>query len=133
MATKIVSNMQVAEGATLDAAGTGTIDATKISGVTIPATGSTVTGHVPIITGPGVAAWSSLGLTKFSALVGDGALTTIDVVHGLGTRDVFVTVYRTAAPYDVVEAEVANSLTDRITVSFAVAPAINEYRVVVIG
>jgi hypothetical protein len=69
---------------------------------------------------------------KFSASVGNGALTSIGVTHNLGTRDVVVNVYDNAT-YDTVEVDVVRTDTNTVTVSFATAPSTNAYRVVVIG
>jgi hypothetical protein len=69
---------------------------------------------------------------KFSASVGNGALTSISVTHNLGTRDVVVNVYDNAT-YDTVEVDVVRTDTNTVTVSFATAPTTNAYRVVVIG
>lgn len=69
---------------------------------------------------------------KFSASVGNGALTSISVTHSLNTRDVVVNVYDNAT-YDTVEVDVVRTDVNTVTVSFATAPTTNAYRVVVIG
>lgn len=71
-------------------------------------------------------------VTKYAALIGDGSATDIAVSHALGTRDVIVTVYD-AATYEVVHADVEHTSTNVVTISFAVAPDTDEYRVVVVG
>lgn len=72
-------------------------------------------------------------ISKFSASVGNGSLTSIAVTHNLGSRDVNVMVYRVASPYDQVFPDVEMTDTNNVTVKFALAPSSNEYRVVVIG
>jgi len=70
---------------------------------------------------------------KFSALVGDGTSTSFTLTHNLGTRDVQVHFYEAAAPYAHVIADTDHATTNTVTVKFAVAPAQDEYRVVVVG
>lgn len=81
--------------------------------------------------------WAALalgsGLTRFAADVGDGAATTYTVTHNLGTRDVIVQVRKAASTYDYVVCDVKAATTSTVTLTFATAPASNEYRVVVIG
>jgi hypothetical protein len=69
---------------------------------------------------------------KYSTLIGDGAATSIAVTHSLGTRDVLVEIYD-AATYETVFVDVVRTSTSVVTVTFAVAPASNAYRAVVIG
>jgi hypothetical protein len=69
---------------------------------------------------------------KATANVGNGTNTSFAVSHNLGTRDVQVQVYD-AASYDTVECDVVRTDSNTVTVSFAVAPTTDAYRVVVIG
>lgn len=69
---------------------------------------------------------------KATANVGNGTNTSFAVSHNLGTRDVQVQVYDNAS-YDTVECDVVRTDSNTVTVSFAVAPSTNAYRVVVIG
>ena len=70
---------------------------------------------------------------KYAANIGNNSDTTIAVTHGLGTKDVVVTVFRVASPYDVVLCDVVITDTNNVGLSFAVAPTTNQFRVVVIG
>jgi hypothetical protein len=70
---------------------------------------------------------------KHSANVGDNSSSAIVITHNLNTRDVEVQIYTAAAPYDTVEADVERTTVNTVTLKFAVAPATNEYRVVVTG
>lgn len=72
------------------------------------------------------------GVRKFSEKIGDGASTSITVTHNFGTRDVQVTVYD-ASGYAEVMTDITHSTTSAVTLSFAVAPTLDQYRVVVIG
>lgn len=69
---------------------------------------------------------------SFASNIGNGALTTINVTHNLGTRDVHVTVYSASGDFATVICDVfrSSSLND-IRLVFANAPATDEYRVVV--
>jgi hypothetical protein len=69
---------------------------------------------------------------KYSANVGNSASTSFIVNHALNTRDVVVNVYDNSS-YDSVEVDVVRTDADNVTVSFAVAPSNDAYRVVVIG
>ena len=69
---------------------------------------------------------------KYSANVGNASATSISVTHSLSTRDVQVQVYDNAT-YDTVEVDVVRTDTNTVTLSFASAPALNAYRVVVVG
>lgn len=69
---------------------------------------------------------------KYSTLIGNGSATTITVNHNLNNRDVVVQVYD-GGTYTTVEADIVRTTVNAVTVGFAVAPTLNEYRVVVIG
>lgn len=75
----------------------------------------------------------SIYTRKYSTGVGDGAATSFVITHNLGTKAVTVQVYRSAAPYDTVYADVERTTDNSVTLKFAEAPASNEYTVVVIG
>jgi cytoskeletal protein CcmA (bactofilin family) len=69
---------------------------------------------------------------KVAASVGNASATSFAVVHNLGTRDVTVNVYDNAN-YETVVTDVVRTDSNTVTVSFAVAPSSNAYRVVVVG
>jgi hypothetical protein len=69
---------------------------------------------------------------KFTALIGNGAATNIAVAHNLNNQFVHVQVFD-AATNAMVLADVVLTDANTVTISFAVAPAANAYRVVVIG
>ena len=69
---------------------------------------------------------------KATANVGNGTNTSFAITHNLGTRDVQVQVYDNAT-YDTVETDVVRTDANTVTVSFAVAPTTDAYRVVIIG
>jgi hypothetical protein len=76
---------------------------------------------------------ASAGFTnKVSVNVGNTSATSFAIDHNLGTSDVLVQVYDNAT-FDTVEVDVVRTTSNRVTVSFAVAPGNNAYRVVIIG
>lgn len=74
---------------------------------------------------------SQTGAGSYAASVGDGSATSITVTHNLGTRDVAVSLYRSASPYDEVIVDNERTTTNTVTLKFSEAPSSNEYRVVV--
>lgn len=70
---------------------------------------------------------------KYAANIGDGSSTSITVNHALNVTDVLVQVFTTGAPPAKVDANVTVTDANNVVVVFAVAPASNAYRCVVIG
>lgn len=64
--------------------------------------------------------------------IGDAAATQIDVTHSLGTKEV-ITQVRQASDDAVVECDITNFSTTVVRLNFAVAPASNAIKVVVMG
>ncbi|HEY1034631.1 MAG TPA: hypothetical protein VGE09_06590 [Pseudoxanthomonas sp.] len=70
---------------------------------------------------------------KYSTTFGDASNNTYTLTHNLGTRDVQVTVYDAASPYEEVAVDVEHATTNTVEVSMAAAPGVNALRAVVIG
>lgn len=70
---------------------------------------------------------------RAAGAIGDGAATQYDVSHNFGTRDVVVSVYRNASPWDVIICDVEYLDTNTVRLRFAAAPSSNQFRVVVVG
>lgn len=70
--------------------------------------------------------------TKVGANLGNNSATSFAVEHNLGTKDVLVNVYDNATN-DTVEVDVVRTDNNTVTISFAVAPESDAYRVVIVG
>ena len=73
---------------------------------------------------------SSFAARQFSGTIGDGTATSIDVSHGLGTRDVMVQMYDSSS-YETVYAEVSRTSTSAVNVRFKTAPASNDVTILI--
>ncbi len=71
-------------------------------------------------------------LKKYSATIGDGSATSITVVHNLGTEDIIYSL-REISSKAFVDTDVSVVDLNTIKLSFAIAPAANSLRLVVIG
>lgn len=113
------------------------------SSATVPAASTTVAGKVQLadVTAAETKSSTTTALTPASVVnfpikrlftIGDGVSTSIACTHSLGTKDVMVQV-RDASTDAVVITDVVNTSTTVTTITFAVAPASNAYKVVIIG
>lgn len=75
---------------------------------------------------------SPLLLKKVAGTIGDGSSTALVVNHNLGTDDVIVEVYNLSNK-DTRLLDVSRTTTNSVTLTFGDAPAINSFRVVIIG
>lgn len=83
-------------------------------------------------TGSGLAVdFATVARQGWAQDIGNGSLTIIPVDHNLNTKDVIVQVWRNASPFDRVDVDAVATSTTRVTLTFAVAPATNAYRVIV--
>lgn len=73
---------------------------------------------------------SSFAAREFTATIGDGTATSIDVTHSLGTRNVMVQMFDSSS-YETVYAEVNRSTTDAVNIRFNSAPATNDVTVLI--
>jgi len=81
-----------------------------------------------VVTPAGLATFTQ----KYSEDVGDNSATAITVTHGLGTKDVVVSV-RDASSDDEVVCDIQAATTNTVVLTFGVAPTTDQYRVVIIG
>lgn len=80
----------------------------------------------------GIALDASIAARKYSQNVGNGSATVIAVTHGLGTKDVAVSLRKNSDDAGFVTDWTATD-ANTITMTFAAAPASAEHRVTVIG
>ena len=134
------------DGASLDISGNADIDGTleadaiTINGSAILAQATTsAVGCVELATTAEALAGSDssravtpegLAARSYSETIGDASATAIAVDHNLNTRDVIVQLYDVSS-YDTVIADVVRTTVDRVTITFASAPASNDIRVLV--
>ena len=90
-------------------------------------------GNGILISGTQIAIDPTVVARKFAQNIGDGTATSFIVTHNLNTLDIQTTVYRNTTPFDDVIVDVQHTSVNSITVLFAIAPAANAYRVVVVG
>lgn len=133
----VISDVAILIGATAQTwgllGGSGSYSAgngVAISGSAISAVAA-ANGGVTVGVG-GIALDPSIAARKFSANIGNGAATSIAVTHGLGTKDVAVSLRANADDTGFVTDWTATD-ANTVTLTFAAAPASNEHRVTVIG
>ncbi len=116
-------------------------------GTSAPAASTTVAGVIEIATQGEVDAGAATNLAvtpetlaaysnrklKYTTTIGDGSATLYTVTHNLGTRDVAVSIYAVATPYEKPVADVRHATTNSITVDFVSPPSSGEFQVVVLG
>lgn len=76
---------------------------------------------------------SSGSVFSFSANIGDNSSTSITITHNLNTTNVAVQVHDNTTPFDVIEVDIQIASANAVTLIFAVAPTLNQYRCVVVG
>jgi hypothetical protein len=70
--------------------------------------------------------------TKVGANLGNSSATSFAVEHNLGTKDVVIDVYDNETN-ETVEVDVVRTNSNTATISFAIAPGNDAYRVVIVG
>jgi hypothetical protein len=70
---------------------------------------------------------------KYVEVIGDASNTSFDIVHNLGTRDITVMVRENNAEYNVVETDILMKDGNTVTIAFTDAPALNSYKVIIVG
>ena len=93
---------------------------------------SAVAGTGVTVNGSGINIDTSVVARKYSANIGNGSSTSIAVTYNLGTKDVAVSLREVSSDAGVITDWTATD-ANTVTLSFAVAPASNAYRVTVAG
>lgn len=75
---------------------------------------------------------TSIVTRKFAANYGDGSTTSITITHNLGTLDVVWRAWDVSSGVEE-DPDVTHATTNTLTIGYAVAPASNAKRIVVIG
>ncbi|GAA2294166.1 hypothetical protein GCM10010149_47660 [Nonomuraea roseoviolacea subsp. roseoviolacea] len=108
---------------------------------TVAGNGLTFTsGVVNVVGGEGVSVTAdavqidtSVVARKKSGNIGDGALTAVVFAHGLGTRDVVVSVHSNTAPYEEILTDVEKTDLNNVTLRFGTPPTAGQFRITVVG
>lgn len=75
---------------------------------------------------------ASAGVTKYTEAFGDGASGSFTINHGLGTRDVHVTVYRNSTPWETIACTIGRTDANTVSLSgFSGTPSTDQYIAVV--
>lgn len=147
------STLTIVEGATLTASATASVSGTNtgdqtISDATITTTDittndSSITKHgflkklsnVATEFMNGTGSWSApVGAAlRYSADVGDNAAVNYVITHSLGTRDLTASVRSNTTPWEVVGCDVEMTSTTTVTLRFATAPTLNQFRTTLVG
>lgn len=90
------------------------------------------TDDLRIVTPLKLANWSGRR-RKFTQAFGDGSAAIFNIDHNFNTRDVSVEVYRNSGSYDSVLCDVTRPTVNRVTLTFAAAPAASAFNVVILG
>ena len=89
-------------------------------------------GHVTAVNTKTVTLGSDIPVKK-AYNVGNGSDATFTITHNLGTRDLTATIRENGGSYEIVHTDIEYPTINTISISFASAPALNEYRVVLVG
>ncbi len=133
----IISDAAITIGTTSQTWGQLAGGTTYTGGNGINVAGSVITavaaasGGLSVVAG-GIQLDTSIAVRKFSANVGNGAATSIAVTHNLGTQDITLALREVATQAGVLVDWVATD-ANTATLTFAVAPASNAYRLTVHG
>ena len=103
------------------------VTGTVISGVADPAARAGV-----LVTSAGFKVDTTVVATKVSGNLGNGSSTSIAVTHNLGTQDVTVSLREVSSQAAILTDWVATD-TNTVTFTFAVAPASNALRFMIVG
>jgi len=75
---------------------------------------------------------STGGVSKFTAVIGDGSSKVFTISHNFGTREVVTSLYNNTT-FRVVSAFIENTTTNFVSVSFVDVPSLNDITATIIG
>lgn len=125
----------LANGTSLDVSSSGVkiADAAGGAGLTVAAGVLAVGAGTGVTVGADtVSIDTSVVVRKYVVSIGNGSLTSLPVVHNLGTSDITYSL-RSVATNEFVEADAVATDANTLTLTFATAPTASQYRVVVHG
>lgn len=85
------------------------------------------------VSGTGLRIDTTVVTRKYSTTIGDGSTTAFTVTHNLGTEDIHVAVRYAGGSKDGVIADWKPASSNTATITFAVAPTTNEFRVTILA
>lgn len=110
-----------------------TLGATALTFVQIGGGTSYTQGNGITISGNTISLDPAVAARKAGANIGNGSATSFNINHGLNTTDYAVFIKETGSGKQQVLADISEVDANNITVTFAVAPTTNQYRITVIG
>lgn len=102
---------------------------TSAAGLTV----ATPAGSGLTLTGTGIVVDTAVVARKFSTTIGDGLTTTFTITHNLNTLDILPVAARNIATGALELIDQVNNTVNTVTITFAVPPAANTYRITVVG
>jgi hypothetical protein len=124
---------RVTVGAALTATDIPSLTASKITDFTTAARGSFTAGTgIGSVAAGTIAIDTSVVARKFSQTIGDGVALSYTITHNLNTQDITASL-RDVSSQALVEADIVATTANTATIVFSSAPAINAYRVTIIG
>lgn len=112
-------------GGTAYTAGNGLTGSTTFSVLADPVAGGGIS-----VSAAGVKVDPNVVVRKYAANIGNGSLTTIPVVHNLGTKDITYSI-QVVSTGEFVDTDATATDTNTLTLVFPTAPSSGQYRVVV--
>ena len=114
--------------------GTIVLNTTALTFVQIGGAGTVYTGTTGVtVAGSVVSLDTAVAARKAGVNIGDGTATSFNLTHSFGSTDVVVLVREAAGGKAAVYADVVITDTNTVTVTFATAPTVGQYRITVIG
>lgn len=105
----------------------------QVQSVAAGLTVSTPAGSGLTLTGTSIVVDTAVVARKFSTTIGDGVATTFTITHNLNTLDILPVAARNIATGALELIDQVNNDINTVTITFAVPPAANTYRITVVG
>ncbi|MCO5250688.1 MAG: hypothetical protein M9949_04615 [Candidatus Kapabacteria bacterium] len=132
MAFKVAEGTTYADTMWLLATDNVVLDTTKLTFIQVAGAGLYSAGSGINLIGNAFSA-SNLIPRIHAANIGDGSAVNFVITHNFGTRDIAVRVRNSSSPYEFIEPDYEATSTNTVTIKFAVAPTLNQYRAIITG